>query len=400
MYEEEDDDLPMQYRRLTAHLQTTNADFDRRLAAYLTNHVAMRTALGQAVSDSYAHNQYPPGAQQFMNPAAMPMPMQGAFANPMLPPQMMNRSPTNYRQSPYPMPSPMPPNAQTYKPSPHARSMSIATPQELSSHQQHSNQTSPVDNVRMEDRRMSMPAQGMLPQTPQSQASAQPVASPTHRSPVVSRNTSNTNLANLKNEATQHSFFKPGSTSPPVKQDPQQQPTPPQQQPMHVRHQSFPSPFTMASGFNPEMQNMNYNPFTTALPMESQQLLGPAFEGNDAFSSMFMPGNDSRMQQPFYSYNPNGNSRKPQAYGQAFDGMNQTLAPSMLDTSVGGHGSYSTPQSANADSATTPYGFGMGFEHGFGAPSSASASGQVTPVEGNWQSLIEGDLFNDPQTVT
>ncbi|OQN95103.1 hypothetical protein B0A48_18887, partial [Cryoendolithus antarcticus] len=28
MYEEEDDDLPMQYRRLTAHLQTQNADFD------------------------------------------------------------------------------------------------------------------------------------------------------------------------------------------------------------------------------------------------------------------------------------------------------------------------------------------------------------------------------------
>src|SRR3954452_1458488 len=51
MYEEEDDDLPMQYRRLTAHLQTTNVDFDRRLAAYLTNHVAMRTALGNVVTD-------------------------------------------------------------------------------------------------------------------------------------------------------------------------------------------------------------------------------------------------------------------------------------------------------------------------------------------------------------
>ena len=45
MYEEEDADLPMQYRRLTAHLHTSNTDFDRRLAAYLTNHVAMRTAL-------------------------------------------------------------------------------------------------------------------------------------------------------------------------------------------------------------------------------------------------------------------------------------------------------------------------------------------------------------------
>ncbi|KAG9805691.1 hypothetical protein KCU84_g23455, partial [Aureobasidium melanogenum] len=66
MYEEEDDDLPMQYRRLTAHLQTSNADFDRRLAAYLTNHVAMRAALGQTMGDQYNPQQYP-NAPQFAN---------------------------------------------------------------------------------------------------------------------------------------------------------------------------------------------------------------------------------------------------------------------------------------------------------------------------------------------
>src|SRR3984957_20785659 len=45
MYEEEDDDLPLQYRRLTAHLQTNSVDFNRRLEAYLTNQVAMRSAM-------------------------------------------------------------------------------------------------------------------------------------------------------------------------------------------------------------------------------------------------------------------------------------------------------------------------------------------------------------------
>ncbi|KAK6442729.1 hypothetical protein LTR95_001045 [Oleoguttula sp. CCFEE 5521] len=104
MYEEEDDDLPMQYRRLTAHLQIQNADFDRRLAAYLTNHVAMRSALGQAVSDAWQNNQFN-NISQLMNPKMMQMPMQGqtaqqqqhAFNNPMMPPQQ--------QQQPQPQPT-------------------------------------------------------------------------------------------------------------------------------------------------------------------------------------------------------------------------------------------------------------------------------------------------------
>src|ERR1700742_3738207 len=53
MYEEEDDDLPLQYRRLTAHLQTNSADFNRRLAAYLTNQVAMRSAMEHMSQNPY-----------------------------------------------------------------------------------------------------------------------------------------------------------------------------------------------------------------------------------------------------------------------------------------------------------------------------------------------------------
>lgn len=96
MYEEEEDDLPLQYRRLTAHLQTGSVDFNRRLAAYLTNQVAMRSAMEQMVNNSYV-NQYSNGAQFAQSPTSM------------YPPQMNPRpgmtSPNaSYRQSPYPSP--------------------------------------------------------------------------------------------------------------------------------------------------------------------------------------------------------------------------------------------------------------------------------------------------------
>ena len=52
MYEEGDDELPLQFRRLDAHSQTGSVDYNRRLAAYLTNHVAMRSAMDQMINNS------------------------------------------------------------------------------------------------------------------------------------------------------------------------------------------------------------------------------------------------------------------------------------------------------------------------------------------------------------
>ncbi|KAL1875963.1 hypothetical protein VTK73DRAFT_9674 [Phialemonium thermophilum] len=43
MYEEEEDDLPRQYRALAAHLRTSSEDMNSRVNAYITNQVAMRT---------------------------------------------------------------------------------------------------------------------------------------------------------------------------------------------------------------------------------------------------------------------------------------------------------------------------------------------------------------------
>ncbi|KIW28511.1 uncharacterized protein PV07_08170 [Cladophialophora immunda] len=90
MYEEEGDDLPIQYRRLTAHLQTSSADFNRRFAAYLTYQVAARSALEQMARDP--QGQYPSGGLNM-------------FPSPMLPPHAMASSLGAYqRPAPYPSP--------------------------------------------------------------------------------------------------------------------------------------------------------------------------------------------------------------------------------------------------------------------------------------------------------
>lgn len=397
MYEEEDDDLPMQYRRLTAHLQTTNVDFDRRLAAYLTNHVAMRTALGQAVSNTWDHQaqqqQQYSNAPQFAN--TMQQYSQGPFPNPMLPPQMLNRSPQSYRQSPYPVQSPHMFHANVQ----HNRSASVASPHELhgySSYPQHS----PVEPLKQENRRMSLPVQTsqvkherqITPVTPQS------LVSPTQQSPTISRTSSSSNIANLKYEAAQQGFF--GSNSKPT--SPTGEMTPQQSTPMPQQH-----PSTTPGGFDPSVFNMP-QAFSTALPAESQQLLGPALDPNDPFTSLLMQGhNDQSMHQPFYSYNPNG-AMKQQKNFNPYEGMNQTLAPGVLDTSMANPmGAYNTPSSA-ADSVMTPFtpaGYGMAFDNAFNEPfkpsfnpvDGASNTGDITP-SGEWADFIDGNAWEQPSS--
>ena len=360
MYEEEDDDLPMQYRRLTAHLQTSNADFDRRLAAYLTNHVAMRTALGQAVNGNQFNN--PPGypnpsqfsdqTQQFQqNPFNTPQ-------QPMMPPQ--NRSPTMYRQSTFQN------NPQAYR-NLHNRSASMASPQEF---QGFSNGFQHLDPTKMEDRRMSMPVHNQM-QMPQKSVS-----------PVASRSPSSSNLANLK--------FQQQSRQGSPKSDATQQ----------MQPSGFPSAFNMSG--NMDFNNMSGNPFTTSLPTESQQLLAGAFDSNDPMTAMLMGG--SKPEQPFYSYNPTDaySPKKNFTPSSGADGMNQTLAPNMLDTNFSSFG-FPGMHSASTDSVLSPWNnFGnTGYEPQFGDFKSSGfslsgqTSGQVTPSVDDWSNLIDGNAWED-----
>ncbi|KAK5105408.1 hypothetical protein LTS08_001685 [Lithohypha guttulata] len=101
MYEEEDDDLPMQYRRLTAHLQTGSSDFNRRLAAYLTNQVAMRNAVEQMANNSY-NQQY--GQQQMPYNQPRPNMFQPSIQHQQQPAPQHPAPLGAYRQAPYPSP--------------------------------------------------------------------------------------------------------------------------------------------------------------------------------------------------------------------------------------------------------------------------------------------------------
>ena len=140
MYEEEDDDLPLQYRRLTAHLQTGSADFNRRLAAYLTNQVAMRSAMEQMTQSPYG--QYPNGAYQ-----GAP----GMFPSPMIPQQQgMVQSPGAY-QRPAPYPSPHQPGFRQT----HGRAYSMQT---VPTPQGPLSPPASVQQGSMDSRRMSTPA--------------------------------------------------------------------------------------------------------------------------------------------------------------------------------------------------------------------------------------------------
>jgi len=113
-------------------------------------------------------------------------------------------------------------------------------------------------------------------------------------------------------------------------------------------------------------------------------------------------GSDCRAQQPFYSYNPNRMGKKSFNTPQAFDGMNQTLAPSVLDTNTK-VGDLDSPISASADSMN-PYGLSSmygGFDANFNDAfksnefmTSGLNSGQITP-NGDWQNLIDGNVWED-----
>lgn len=147
MYEEEDDDLPMQYRRLTAHLQTGSADFNRRLAAYLTNQVAMRSAVEQMANNPY-------GQQYGNHSMSYNQPRQNMFQSPMTAqPQQQHSIPQQtgatgpYRPAPYPSP-----HHPGYRSS-HARSYSTAVVPNGKA------QTPPTPNsTHIDHRRMSTPA--------------------------------------------------------------------------------------------------------------------------------------------------------------------------------------------------------------------------------------------------
>lgn len=348
MYEEEDDDLPSQYRRLTAHLQTGSADFNRRLSAYLTNHVAMRSALDQAITNSYAQ-QYPNAPTFAHNQQNMyPSP----FAAPTMPPQHMRQQ---YPQSHFAMaPSP------GYQQANHARSQSAIGPGEMPRYSQSLPTASPTHTVSpVERRRTSVPSK-----------SVSPPGSTTRTPQLVEARPS----------------LQPSPSSYNGKQEPQ---TP---NSMHALPQSLQRPHT----FHQPSSYQDFGPLTTSLPAETQQMLGPNLDPNDPLTSMFMAGSE-HMPQPFQHSAP---LHKPRNFHPSFDGMSATLAPSALDMTPN-HG-LPAPSLAPSGSMSAPP-FHMSFSDldfskgGFYNSGSSHGSGTATPggIDGGWDAFIDAGVWTD-----
>jgi len=294
MYEEEDDDLPAQYRRLTAHLNTNSYEFNRRLQSLIATQIGAR----QALMEQSGHYFFP--QQSYPNmPYFAPQTMQPGMQPQMLPPQMMSRSPVSYRRHPYLCP-------QTPHPQYQQRSASIATPNEVPGFTQNQT-TSPVEGAFDDQRRMSLPcnASGI---TPQSQSTSQ-------NRPSVSQSGSNTQitLVGTPSPVTTMSSSLPQHSQP---------------QTMMPQH-PFVAPIPMY-----DMQSSNLSPFSTALPVESQHILGGSLDPMSPMSQYLMGDSDymprQYLSQPFYSYKPNAASMtRPSQMSSA--SMNAILAPNHFD---------------------------------------------------------------------
>jgi hypothetical protein len=287
MYEEEDDDLPMQYRRLTAHLQTGSADFNRRLNAYLTNQVAMRSALGQGIINAYAQDlqQNPQFAQPYF-PSPMLSHQPQMMRPTMQPPMPQPSSPIVQRHTPYPSPRPQ---QQGFQPQ-HARSVSLAVPPQGSA----SSQSSPVIAPNPE-RRASLPVvktEGVkLEPTDESRTPLSAPAVSPHQRPTFPRGT----------------FSQPS----PYAQIPQ-------------------------NNYNMPPFGGGFNAFSMQLPQETQQMLYGSGMPNDAFTAMMMQGS-TNLPTPAYTFNPTMQDTLELGKGQQMyptvSGLNATLgvAPTDLD---------------------------------------------------------------------
>ena len=234
------------------------------------------------------------------------------------------------------------------------------------------------------------------------------MTSPTNVSPAVSRTSSTSNLANLKLEAARQGYPGARQTSP-IKAEAPQTPMGFPGQSQSFQPSAFPAAFNMPTNFDPTTANMSYNPFSSALPMESQQFLGGAFDPNDPMTSMLM-GGDSKPQQRFYSYNPNGSSKKNFNAPSTYDGLDQTLAPGVLDTNASLMGNSNSPPSAAMDSVISPFitkGFGFGFDNSYSdafKPSSFMnnshfSSGEITPAADNdWSTFVDNNMWEEPSS--
>jgi hypothetical protein len=339
MYEEEDDDLQSQYRRLQAHLGSSADLFNGRLNAWVLSHYGTRQmamAAQNGIAFNRTMNMQPPNAQTPFF-AYQPQP-RSPTGNLSLGMTQRNQS---YRQSPYP---------QQYHRMQDQLSHSISSAQEQ--HLQQGVSDASADTQTMQhQRRHSTATQSdgqSNPGTPQSQSDVTP--------PSMSRTISGMQPGHLGHSAffTDQQFQ--GAMSP------------------QFSFGGFP---TGTSSFDPMMNQMQspISPLTTSLPVEAQQVIGTNFDQHNQYTQMFMNMAHGLPVPPGinYTYRPNSESSNLKS---GSEGIHQTLSlnpmsspPAKIDTTVDNmntqtltNNSLSSAEGYNGQHAPLSFdgGFGLG----------------------------------------
>lgn len=299
MYSEEDEEYPAVYRGLTQHMRAGSHEWNRRLNAYLTNHVAMRSALDQAIMHTsyngggggggrpgmpYTQNTiYPSGFMQHQHPQMMQQPQLMQHQQLMPHPQMMH--------------------------SPHMiHAQNVSSPQGQAQHVSLRQQPypSPTGGHRHHGRSMSMhiPHQQQGIQMPQYQQDNAGINLNNRRSSIAVTPMSSLSLSMGEQTPTQTT---PGQMSPLQMNTPQANPTlmnPAQLSPQMHSNQMTPqlrgrmpitfeqtvSPMPLQSPYAPTDSFFLDFPLSGQLPPETQTFLQPTLDPNDPLYASLMTG--------------------------------------------------------------------------------------------------------------
>ncbi|KAK5700179.1 hypothetical protein LTR17_023147 [Elasticomyces elasticus] len=314
IYEEERDDLPAQYQRMTAYLQNANAEFYQRCQPHLFNNVPIPQAFDGAALYGMPTNFQP---QSLVQPASPPYMRasqdQLAYLGSKMPSHMPNRTASQHGHQPYPMPQDgvQKPTQPSYDS--HAYPLSLATPWDSpQSWQQRSQsaQCSPVNATLVDRQWMSPPSHIVLPIKVLNPQGA--MISPRQPSPAMSCNCSVTNAPTLNAQFEQRNTSQQTSANT-QQQQPSLQPT---------QQESLTSP--LGPSFDSQSGARMTPPHYDATNEVSAGRCGLR---NQNMSIMF--------SQQRYTYNPNGKLRD-NGSPTLLNGLKKTSMAPMLDTSFDG----------------------------------------------------------------
>jgi hypothetical protein len=147
-------------------------------------------------------------------------------------------------------------------------------------------------------------------------------------------------------------------------------------------------------------------PFTTTLPPESQQMLGPVLDTSDPFQAQLMQGSDGYTNMSGYPWADMSQGIKGMpVHPSAWAGMSATLAPSALvSTSTSGATTPATSAHPPKDSTAPSNGIDFNFSqeskglnlHNLDPTTNDHLdSGQETPSEGFWDNFVHDASWSE-----